>query len=273
MPAVDPEVLPVVAAEEATVCPSRYEVLQPVPVRAYPYEIGCMLREIVLDTETTGLDAAGGDRLIEVGCVEILNRIPTGREFHRYLNPERDIHPEAVAVHGLTREFLQDKPYFRDVADEFLEFIGEAPLVAHNAAFDFGFLNAELERAARSPLTADRIIDTLALARRRHPAGPNTLDALCKRYGIDLSQRTKHGALLDSMLLAGVYVELLGERQATLGLNGRTGSETSLRRAPKAARRPAPLPSRLSEETEAAHRAFIETLGAGAIWLRYPGSA
>src|SRR5262245_31710611 len=176
-----------------------------------------MLREVVFDTETTGLDAAKGDRLIEIGCVEIVNRIPTGREFHRYMNPERDLHPEAVAVHGLTAEFLKDKPLFRDVADDFLSFIGDAPLVAHNASFDLGFINAELARLSRSPLTSDRIVDTLALARRRHPAGPNTLDALCKRYGIDLSQRTKHGALLDSMLLAGVYVELLGERQATLG--------------------------------------------------------
>ena len=184
-----------------------------------------MLREIVFDTETTGLNATGGDRLIELGCVEIVNRIPTGREFHRYLNPQRDIHPDAVAVHGLTVDFLKDKPLFKDVADEFLDFIEDAPLVAHNATFDLGFVNAELERVPRPPLTADRIVDTLVLARRRHPAGPNSLDALCKRYGIDLSQRTKHGALLDSLLLAGVYVELLGERQATLGLNGQGSAD------------------------------------------------
>ena len=156
-----------------------------------------MLREIVIDTETTGLDPSNGDRLIELGCLEIVNRIPTGREFHRYLNPERDIHRDAVAVHGLTGDFLKDKPLFKDVADEFLAFIGEAPLVAHNASFDLGFINAELERAARPPLTLNRVVDTLVLARRRHPAGPNSLDALCKRYGIDLSQRTKHGALLE----------------------------------------------------------------------------
>jgi DNA polymerase-3 subunit epsilon len=239
-------------------------------VLAYSHEIGHMLREIVFDTETTGLNAAGGDRLIEIGCVEIVNRIPTGREFHRYLNPERDIHPDAVAVHGLTPEFLKDKPLFKDVADEFLGFIADAPLVAHNATFDLGFINAELERTARPVLSADRIVDTLALARRRHPAGPNSLDALCKRYGIDLSQRTKHGALLDSMLLAGVYVELLGERQATLGLNGQASSETAARvRARKAKQRPAPLPSRLSEAAEAAHREFVASLGANALWRRY----
>jgi DNA polymerase-3 subunit epsilon len=241
-------------------------------VLAYPPETNPMLREIVFDTETTGLNATGGDRLIELGCVEIVNRIPTGREFHRYLNPQRDIHPDAVAVHGLTVDFLKDKPLFQDVADEFLGFIEDAPLVAHNATFDFGFINAELERISRPLLTSDRIVDTLALARRRHPAGPNSLDALCKRYGIDLSQRTKHGALLDSLLLAGVYVELLGERQATLGLNGQGSADMSMRaRAAKARQRPVPLPSRLSQEAEAAHRLFVETLGADAIWLRYPG--
>jgi len=243
-------------------------------VLAYPHENYSMLREIVFDTETTGLNAIGGDRLIELGCVEIVNRIPTGREFHCYLNPERDIHPDAVAVHGLTPDFLKDKPFFKDVVDDFLSFIEDAPLVAHNATFDLGFVNAELQRASRSPLTADRIVDTLVLARRRHPAGPNSLDALCKRYGIDLSQRTKHGALLDSLLLAGVYVELLGERQATLGLNGQGSADMTLRaRAAKAKQRPAALPSRLCEEVEAAHRAFVKTLGAEAIWLRYPGTA
>jgi DNA polymerase-3 subunit epsilon len=228
-----------------------------------------MLREIVIDTETTGLDPANGDRLIELGCIEIVNRIPTGKEFHRYLNPERDIHRDAVAVHGLTGDFLKDKPLFKDVVDEFLAFLGDAPLVAHNAGFDLGFINAELERTARSPLTFNRVIDTLALARRRHPAGPNNLDALCKRYGIDLSKRNKHGALLDAMLLANVYVELLGERQATLGLGGQNGEETAahLRIAP-ARQRPQPLPPRLPEEAEQAHREFVKTLGPKALWLR-----
>ena len=227
-----------------------------------------MLREIVFDTETTGLDAAKGDRLIELGCIEIVNRIPTGREFHRYLNPERDIHPEAVAIHGLTLDFLRDKSLFRDVADEFLDFIGDAPLVAHNGSFDLGFVNAELERLPRPLITADRIVDTLQLARRRHPAGPNSLDALCKRYGIDLSERTKHGALLDSMLLAGVYVELLGERQATLGFNGHAAGAMARGRRVKAAQRPEPLPPRLTPADEAAHQEFVKTLGANPIWLQ-----
>jgi DNA polymerase-3 subunit epsilon len=228
-----------------------------------------MLREVVLDTETTGLDAANGDRLIELGCIEIVNRIPTGREFHRYLNPDREVHPDAVAVHGLTTEFLRDKPRFEHVVDDFLAFIADAPIVAHNASFDLGFINTELERASRPALGANRVIDTLALARRRHPAGPNTLDALCKRYGIDLSQRTKHGALLDSMLLAGVYVELLGERQAALVFGGNGVQGAARAAAGRAIRRPAPLPSLLSSEEDIAHREFIRTLGAEAVWLEY----
>jgi DNA polymerase-3 subunit epsilon len=233
-----------------------------------------MLREIVIDTETTGLDPSNGDRLIELGCIEIVNRIPTGREFHRYLNPERDIHRDAVEIHGLTGEFLKDKPLFKDVVDDLLEFLGEAPLIAHNASFDLAFLNAELARLARPPLGLGRFVDTLALARRRHPAGPNSLDALCKRYGIDTSERVKHGALLDSMLLANVYVELLGERQATLGLGGQNGQETSVHlRMAVARQRPQPLASRLTQDAEQAHRRFVETLGAKALWLRFTGSA
>ena len=229
-----------------------------------------MLREIVLDTETTGLDPANGDRLIEIGCIEIVNRIPTGREFHRYLNPERDIHPDAVAITGLTTSFLQDKPLFKDVVDDFLAFIADTPLVAHNASFDLAFVNAELGRVSRAPLSANRVVDTLALARRRHPAGPNSLDALCKRYGIDLSARTRHGALLDATLLAGVYVELLGERQAALAFDGRGAREGTVRTGPgKAAQRPAPRPSLLSAEDEAAHRAFVASLGPNALWLQY----
>jgi DNA polymerase-3 subunit epsilon len=232
-----------------------------------------MLREIVFDTETTGLDAANGDRLIEIGCIEIVNRIPTGQEFHRFLNPDRQVHPDAVAVHGLTDEFLRDKPRFAEVVDEFLAFIGDAPLVAHNGTFDLGFINAELELLSRPPLPPGRIVDTLALARRRHPAGPNTLDALCKRYGIDLSQRTKHGALLDSMLLAGVYVELLGERQAALvfGVNGAAGA-VRVQAAP-AIRRPESLPPLLTLEEEGAHLEFVKTLGPDAVWYHYLGGA
>jgi DNA polymerase-3 subunit epsilon len=229
-----------------------------------------MLREVVIDTETTGLDCANGDRLIELGCIEIVNRIPTGREFHRYVNPERDIHPDAVAVHGLTPEFLKDKPLFEAIAGEFLAFIGEAPLVMHNASFDVGFLNAELERAELPRLASERVVDTLMLARRRHPAGPNNLDALCKRYGIDNSVRTKHGALVDAMLLAGVYVELLGERQATLGLAANGAAQAGARVRKRAARpRPAPLPSSLTAEAERAHAEFVKTLGPNALWLKF----
>ena len=233
-----------------------------------------MLREIVIDTETTGLDANNGDRLIEVGCVEIVNRIPTGREFHRYINPQRDVHRDAVAVHGLTSDFLKDKPLFADVVDEFLAFVGEDQLVAHNASFDINFINAELGRLARPPLTTNRIVDTLALARRRHPAGPNSLDALCKRYGIDNSQRIKHGALMDSLLLANVYVELLGERQATLGLGGQSAGEAAAHLRMVAAKpRPQPLPPRVTEDVERAHRAFVDSLGTNALWLRFRGQA
>ena len=178
------------------------------------------MREIVLDTETTGLDAKNGDRLIELGCVEILNRIPTGNEFHRFICPEdKEVHPEAFNIHGISTEFLRDKPVFLAVVDDFLAFIGDAPLVIHNASFDIGFINMELERVRRPAIPRDRMVDTLEIARRKHPAGPNSLDALCKRYGIDNSKRTKHGALMDSLLLAGVYVELLGERQTTLELS------------------------------------------------------
>jgi DNA polymerase III subunit epsilon len=173
-------------------------------------------------------------------------------------------------VHGLTPEFLKDKPLFKDVADEFLAFIGNAPLVAHNATFDLAFLNAELARLPKPPLRADRLVDTLVLARRRHPAGPNSLDALCKRYGIDNSERIKHGALMDSLLLASVYVELLGERQATLGLGGQGEAETSLElRIAPALPRPQPLPSRIMETGEAQHREFVKTLGPKALWLRF----
>ena len=229
-----------------------------------------MLREVVVDTETTGLDLANGDRVIEIGCVEIVNRIPTGREFHRYLNPDRDVNEDALAVHGLSREFLKDKPLFQDIADEWLAFLGDAPIVMHNASFDIGFLNAELQRVPKPPLTPERVVDTLLLARRRHPAGPNSLDALCKRYGIDNSERSKHGALLDSLLLARVYVELLGERQATLGLGGEVSSAATVPLYARAAKpRPEPLVARLSEDAERAHREFVKTLGANALWLRY----
>lgn len=233
------------------------------------------MREIVMDTETTGLDPLKGDRLVEIGCVEIFNRVPTGREFHCFINPERDVPAEAEAVHGISTEFLRDKPLFVDVADGFLEFIADDPLVIHNAPFDVGFLNAELERVRKPALARHRIVDTLVMARRKHPGASNTLDALCKRYGIDNSKRDKHGALIDSLLLAEVYLELLGERQtdflsagtrrpASAGLSDqRTAGVEAARQRAKA------LPGRLTIEEKAAHFAFVETLGANAIWWRY----
>ncbi|MFM9941511.1 MAG: DNA polymerase III subunit epsilon [Hyphomicrobiaceae bacterium] len=231
------------------------------------------MREIVLDTETTGLDAKNGDRLVELGCVEIINRIPTGIEFHRFICPEdKPVHPDAERIHGLSNDFLKDKPKFRDIVAEFLDFIGDAPLVIHNASFDVGFLNAELARVKQPLIGSERLVDTLAIARRKHPAGPNSLDALCKRYGVDNSKRTKHGALMDSLLLAGVYVELLGERQATLGLAAKNTSRDSLpgrQRTSKARPRPNALPPRLTPEGEAAHATFVAQLGANAIWQRY----
>ena len=234
-----------------------------------------MLREIVLDTETTGLDHGKGDRLIELGCVEIVNRLPTGVEFHRFINPEtRDVHPDAERIHGIATSFLKDKPLFQDVAKDFLAFIGDTPLVIHNANFDVGFINMELGRLKLPPLEMSRVVDTLQLARRKHPAGPNSLDALCKRYSIDTSKRTKHGAIVDSLLLAEVYIELLGERQTTLGLGGgqqdsqKSASDGTPARARKAAPRTKPLPPRLSETEEARHAEFVKTLGPNPSWGR-----
>lgn len=230
-----------------------------------------MVREIVLDTETTGLDYKTGDRLIEVGCIELVNRYPTGKEYHCFVNPERDVPEQARAVHGLSTEFLLDKPLFAAVAKDFLDFIADDTLVIHNAPFDMGFLNFELDRAGFPPIGMDRVVDTLAIARRKHPAGPNTLDALCKRYGVDNSKRTKHGALVDSLLLAEVYVELLGERQAALVLqtSGAAAVRTTRSGRKTAAVRPEPLPGRIDADDEARHRAFIEKLGAKAVWLKF----
>lgn len=235
------------------------------------------MREIILDTETTGLDPKRGDRVIEIGCIEIYNRNPTGREFHCFINPERDVPVEAENVHGISTAFLRDKPLFAKVATPFLDFIGSDTLVIHNAQFDVGFLNFELELAGKTALQMSRVVDTLALARRKHPAGPNSLDALCKRYGVDMSKRIKHGALIDCLLLAEVYVELLGERQAALGLQSRSApaaEDRSTRRVKTGAmKRPQPLPARLNTEDETRHRSFIEELGAKAVWLKYWQSA
>ncbi|MDA9465781.1 DNA polymerase III subunit epsilon [Bradyrhizobium sp. CCBAU 53415] len=228
------------------------------------------MREIVLDTETTGLDPLRGDRLVEIGCVEILNRMPTGQSFHVYINPERDMPAEAFAVHGLSSEFLATKPLFHEVADEFLAFIGDAPLVIHNASFDIGFINAELDRIKRAAIPRERLVDTLLLARRKHPGVSNRLDDLCSRYAIDNSHRTKHGALLDAELLAEVYVDLVGARQSQLLLASDT-QEIRVSAAGDAPRRqrPVPLAPRISEAEREAHRAFIATLGDKAIWNEY----
>jgi DNA polymerase III subunit epsilon len=230
------------------------------------------MREIVLDTETTGLDPYQGHRLVEVGCVELVNGIPSGQSFHRYLNPERDVPSEAAAIHGLSAEFLKDKPFFAEIVDELVSFIGEAPLVAHNALFDLGFLNAELERAGRAQIARERLVDTLLLARRKHPGVSNRLDDLCARYGIDNSRRTKHGALLDAELLAEVYVELIGARQAQLVLVDSGHAAAHITAGAILVRvRPQPLPSRLTAEDRDSHLAFITTLGDAAIWRDYLG--
>lgn len=227
------------------------------------------MREIVLDTETTGLDPLQGDRLVEIGCIELVNRFPSGQTFHAYLNPERGMPAEAFAVHGLSEEFLKDKPLFATVADAFLGFLGEAPLVIHNAGFDIGFLNAELERAGRPSIGRERLIDTLLLARRKHAGASNRLDDLCIRYAIDHSRRTKHGALLDAELLAEVYVELIGARQAQLVLS-QTAAPILVPGATITVRqRPAPLAPRVSAAEQEAHRQFIATLGEAAIWRDY----
>jgi DNA polymerase-3 subunit epsilon len=235
-------------------------------------EACAVVREIVLDTETTGVDAANGDRIVEIGCVELLNHIPTGRTWHVYLNPERTMPAGALQVHGLTDEFLKDKPLFAEVVGAFLAFVDGARLVAHNAQFDAAFLDAELGRLGRPSLDMDRVVDSLALARRKHPGAPNSLDALCARYGIDNSRRTKHGALLDAEILAEVYIELIGGKQADLGLG------SIIMRRPDAVggvlsreqmTRPVPLKPRLTDEERAAHAAFLGTLGDAAIWRQY----
>jgi DNA polymerase-3 subunit epsilon len=228
------------------------------------------MREIVLDTETTGLDPLTGDRVVEIGCIELFNRIPTGQTFHRYVNPERDMPASAFEVHGLSTDFLKDKPPFAEVAEDFLGFVGDAALVIHNAAFDAAFLNSELERVGKPLIARDRLVDTLLLARRRHPGAANRLDDLCARYGIDNTRRSKHGALLDAELLAEVYIELTGARQAALGLELVTADKTAEReRITVVQVRPVPLMPRVTAEDRAAHRAFVATLGENAIWRDY----
>jgi DNA polymerase III subunit epsilon len=227
------------------------------------------VREIVFDTETTGLDPASGHRVVEIGCVELLNGIPTGRTFHTYLDPQRDMPAEALAVHGLTAAFLSDKPVFAAVADAFVAFVEGAKLVAHNAEFDFRFMSAELVALGRPPLDRERMVDTAALARRRHPGSPASLDALCSRYGIDNSRRTKHGALLDAEILAEVYAELTGGRQTTLMFAGPAARGWGGVSPGRCEPRPIALPSPLTIAELGAHDAFVDELGPGAIWLKY----
>ena len=226
------------------------------------------MRELVLDTETTGLDPKDNHRIIELACVELINYIPTGASWHWYFNPERDVPKAATDVHGLTAAFLADKPLFGDVAGEILQVLGDARLIIHNAAFDIGFLNFEFGRLGHQPLSFDRVTDTLALARRKHPGSPNNLDALCRRYGINNSARTKHGALLDSELLADVYLRLVGAQQAGLDFASQAQS-AKIEAEIAVAVRPKPLPPLISPEEEEAHAAFIASLGPKAIWNRY----
>ena len=239
------------------------------------------MREIVLDTETTGFEPGEGDRLVEIGAIELIGHVPTGRTYHQYINPMRSMPAEAFGVHGIGPDLLEppqkpepgqvilrDKPVFADVAQAFLDFIGDAKLVIHNAAFDMKFLNAELGWVNKPLLPMDQAIDTLAIARRRFPGSPASLDALCRRFGIDNSNRVLHGALLDSEILAEVYLELIGGRQPDFALANQASGDTGQDAANdwRPTRRPAPLPSRITAEEEAAHQAFVDSLGDAALW-------
>ena len=233
------------------------------------------LREIIFDTETTGLSAKDGDRVIEIGAIELINRFPTGKTYHVFINPEdREVHPDALQVHGISNDFLKDKPVFADIIDEFVEFFSIGNLVAHNADFDAGFLNAELKRLNRPGIDPERIVDTLKIARRKFPGQRNSLDALCSRFAVDNSHREKHGALLDSELLAEVYIELLGGKQAVLtldqseSLQGTDANSTSVtgEREQSIGQRKNKLPSRLSRQDLERHQEFIRSIGDHALW-------
>lgn len=258
---------PVEMSVEKIVAKCDIWAAKPFPDSARVRQLG--MREIVFDTETTGLDALGGDRLVEIGCVELHNHIPTGRNFHTYINPQRPVAPDAVAVHGLTDSFLQDKPCFHDVAADFLAFVDDSNLVAHNAAFDRSFINMELSRLNMPMIDESRFVDTLILARRRHAGGSNSLDALCAKYGIDNSARTKHGALLDAEILSEVYIELLGGRQAALSLSATDSTVSDRERSDPMPSRPTPIPSRIDGRVRQAHRLFVKKLSANALWRHY----
>ncbi len=227
-----------------------------------------MIREIVLDTETTGLSPRDGHRIVEIGAVELINHMPSGQSFHVYLDPERDMPREAEAVHGLSSTFLKGKPLFDAVADDFLSFVGTSVLVIHNASFDMAFINWELKAVGRTAIDMGQVIDTLAIAKQKYPMASNSLDALCKRFGVDLSRRGKHGALLDSELLAEVYLDLIGGRQTALGLAvpSATTRATPAAQGSMARVRPSPLPPRLSETERAAHAALVRELGEKGLW-------
>lgn len=225
------------------------------------------MREIVLDTETTGLDPSTGDRIVEIGAVEMINGVPTGANFHTYVNPERDVPEGAFRIHGLSTEFLKGHPVFAEIVDEFATFIGVDRLVIHNAEFDVRFLNAEFSRLDIAPLTQDRVLDTLAVARRKHPGAANSLDALCSRYGVDTSRRKKHGALLDAELLAEVYVELMGGRQTVFSLQ-QAETRVAQRIVDLVAERPNALVTIVSADEHAAHQSLVRALGERAFWRR-----
>ena len=230
------------------------------------------MREIVLDTETTGFEPDSGDRIVEIGAVELIGHMPTGRTYHQYINPERSMPEDAFKVHGLGDEFLADKPVFAQIVDEFLEFVGDATMVIHNASFDMKFINAELGWVGKPALPMSQALDTLAIARRKFPGSPASLDALCRRFGIDNSSRTLHGALLDSEILADVYLELIGGRQPDFGLSAAASSTTTSSAMSADDWRPQPrsnpLPSRITAEEAAAHTAFVDKMGDGALWKK-----
>lgn len=228
------------------------------------------MREIVLDTETTGFDPEQGDRIVEIGAVELHNHMPTGNTYHQYINPMRSMPQGAFEVHGLGDEFLRSKPVFSKIAQGFLDFIGDSKLIIHNAAFDMKFLNAELKKVNLPTLPWEQALDTLAIARKKFPGSPASLDALCRRFNIDTSARVLHGALLDSEILAEVYLELIGGRQPDFGLGSAAVSQKNTTDAGQArvGARPTPLPSRLTKEEAAAHDAFVKEMGDGALWSK-----